>query len=98
MLINSYSYLPIYIDNKWKLVSDYGLFNYLNSKDDALYTLRESIKKARDNGLKLESPDYLVNEDFSIKKISLNSTLPVLVYSKEHPDRLVGILTSFDLI
>lgn len=98
MLINSYSYIPIFIDDKWQLISDYGLFNYLKNKKDELVTLRESIKTAKQNGLKLESPFGYVNEEQSVKRLTLDSTLPVLVHSKDDPKRLVGILTSFDLI
>ena len=98
MLLNSYSFIPIYIEDKWQLISDYCLYNYLKTKNNPDSALRESVSTACQNGLQLVEPTRIVNEKESIKEINLNTTIPVLVHRIEEKNNLVGILTSFDLI
>jgi len=97
MLIHSYSYIPIFINDNWQLISDYGLYKYLKAENQES-KLRENIQTAVGNGLELIQPARKVAETDSINSINPNSTTPVLVFSNQDEDRLLGIITSFDLI
>lgn len=98
MLINSYSYLPIYIDEEWKLISDYNLTEYLKgSKRGKEGETLESALGDGEKRLELESVDHLYPED-DISKIKMNSTKPILVVDKKYPKRLYGLFTAFDLL
>jgi hypothetical protein len=105
MLANSFSYLPVFIGNKWKLLSDYNVARFLRTvppeqtavareRKDRLATLvRDAI--AADPSIVEEAvtvnPDEQVNETIR----SINSK-PLLVVDNQN--NLVGILTSYDLL
>ena len=104
MLRNSFSFLPIKISDKWQILADFEIVNYLKpfkgttrSEIDAAFdnSLEDAIKSdGVANSLKVHdvkniSPKALVNH--------LPETLgmPLLVLQKE---TLVGIITPFDLL
>lgn len=98
MLINSYSYLPVYVNEEWKLVSDFNLAVYLrkskNRKESE--TLQQALNNENDK-LKLESVEYLKpNKDIS--DIKLKDTKPILVVDEDNPEKLYGLFTAFDLL
>ena len=77
--------------------NDYGLYKYLKGENQES-KLRENIQTAVGNGLELIQPQRKVAEKDSINSINPNSTTPVLVFSNHDEDRLLGTITSFDLI
>lgn len=107
MLKNSFSYLPILLEKdgqrNWHLLSDTNIVKYLKSRpeDERKKRLAKTVKEAlKDEDGKLEtentqccSPKTLVSEILDNFK-----GLPILITSKDHSDRLLGILTAFDLL
>lgn len=99
MLINSFSHIPVYYDNEWKLISDYYLNNFLRKfPGDYQKGLSLNVEYAINNDMKLEHPANIVDENSSIEGLNLTSTKPVLIISAVEQNRLVGLLTSFDLL
>lgn len=110
MLVNSFSYLPMKIDNEWKLISDYNLAVYLRGSKSQRslkegQILKDAVKEGNvENGvlkkLKLETAE-IVSPDEDISEKVLNSTKPILVVSDEKTgteNRLHGLFTGFDLL
>lgn len=98
MLINSYSYLPIYVDGEWMLISDYNLAVYLrkSKKRKESETLEQALNNEIDK-LKLESVEQL-KPDKDISDIKLNDTKPKLVVDEVNSEKLYGLFTAFDLL
>ncbi len=100
MLLNSFSYIPVYHNEEWKLISDYNLADYLASENKKSDKESESVGDAlekKDKGLETESAEK-VFPDEDISDLSLKSTKPVLVIDKHKEDRLYGLFTGFDLL
>jgi hypothetical protein len=107
MLVNSFSYLPVYADycgeKAWWLISDYALANYLreapsnNKRKKHLATHLSTALK--NNTIKLDKP-YMCGPDNSIDDIMQHvGSSPILVRSDaSDPSDLLGILTAFDLL
>jgi hypothetical protein len=98
MLINSYSYLPIYVDDKWMLISDYNLAVYLrkSKKRKESETLEQALNNETDK-LKLESVEQLKPYE-DISDIELKDTKPILVVDEANTEKLHGLFTAFDLL
>lgn len=98
MLTNSFSYLPVCVDGKWKIISDYAIASYLRSvnseerKERLAKRLSESVK---DDLEKAETCDENTDVSAILDKLRKNTGKPILVISDK---KLVGILTSFDLL
>jgi len=96
----------------WKLVADYEVARYLRNVDSKgnyrkhlATSLEDALKTdAKPNGIKLISTESLqsgqsVAEALEIIQKSANHPgLPILIFSEEDGDKLVGILTPFDLL
>jgi CBS domain-containing protein len=100
MLANSFTYLPVFSTKGppcWKLVSDYHIAVYLrthNRKD----RLAKTLEDAANEHLTLESAKTC-NPDMPINKVlEISEGKPVLVVDQQNPDRLLGIITPFDLL
>jgi CBS domain-containing protein len=99
MLINSFSYIPIFYDQNWVLISDYHLHSFLKDYGEKQEAgLRLNVKYAFQNGLEPEKPAQIVNENYEVRDLELTSTKPVLVLSNTFEKQLVGLVTSFDLL
>ena len=105
MLINSYSYIPVYYQGKWHLISDYNLARYLrdtNTKNEKKKRESETVEiacnqKNREKYLKLESAHtFYPEEEISVEEI--NSTKPILVVDRSDSKKLYGLFTGFDLL
>ncbi len=106
MLENSFSYLPVFISDKWRLISDMDIALYLKfvSNNSRKERLVKTIQEAKSDGLELHevSNEQLFHGNETIEK--LEKVLkkfrgqPILVASAESPETLVGILTAFDLL
>jgi len=101
MLLNSFSYIPVYHKEEWKLISDYNLAAYLTgNKSQKSEKERDSVKDALERGEKSlnTEPAEKVFPDDDISDLNLKSTKPVLVIDKHKEDRLYGLFTGFDLL
>lgn len=104
MLKNSFSYLPVKMDDgengTWLLVSDTALANFLGAirGKDRDHRLRKSLKEVSDSGeLTLDRPRCLA-PDFDAAKLKNSiSATPILVIEPTS-NELLGIVTAFDVI
>jgi CBS domain-containing protein len=101
MLVNSFTYLPVQSTESplnWLFVSDYLIAEYLRRDDRRKERLARTLKDAVEDGLVPEQastccPDTPISEVLGISKGK-----PVLVVEKGQSDRLLGIVTPFDLL
>jgi hypothetical protein len=104
MLANGFTYLPI-LDKlsdppNWKLLADYQIARYLQSKPKQKNTLlSKTIKEAViADELRLLPTKTCKQDQLIIELIPEYSHLPVLVMDSNDPNLLIGILTPFDLL
>lgn len=99
MLTNSFSALPIKVDDEWKLISDRSLVDFLRGASNAEKKRRLGASVAsvvRDGILAIENA-RTVAADTPIDEVKeILNNLPVLVL--DSAQNLVGILSSFDLL
>ncbi len=101
MLENSYTWIPLKTSDGWKVVSDHALVSYLREHQDALKT--QTVEQALSSTklstveLKLFGDKTEIGDSTLIKALAGG---PVLVCDGEelNADRIVGIVTSFDLL
>jgi predicted transcriptional regulator len=100
MLSNSFSFLPLFDKGEWKLISDLMLATALQGsnnqrKTTLALTLEEAFNNNRFRAERADTipPDTKISE--VITHLSQNRYAPVLVVED---DRLLGIVTSFDLM
>lgn len=104
MLTNSYSFLPIQDrDGVWKLLSDVSVVRYLRrapTAKDRNKLLGRKLRKALDDGDITLTECSRLSPDKSVDEIAkAMSHLPALIVEKdENKERLLGILTAFDLL
>jgi len=97
MLANSFTYLPVWSSTHWQLVSDYHVARYLR-QGDRKSKLAKTLEEAVNDGLILEQVSTCF-ADASINEVLEKSNgKPVLVIDREQTERLVGIVTPFDLL
>jgi hypothetical protein len=108
MLTNSYSFLPIFWDGKWMIVSDAQVAAFLRrgspTADERNRRLGMSLRDAHAKGLVFEKaiaerPETLID---SIAECPVNGVI-LVCNTYEKPDgalreRLVGIVTAFDIL
>jgi hypothetical protein len=109
MLANNFTYLPFWDERgyepKWRLISDYAVAKYLrsspskNGKDGRKERLANTVEGA------LTSPDFDLadtrcchSETTADEALESLAGPPVLIVDRDFPQRLVGILTPFDLL
>jgi len=105
MLVNSFSYLPVRIDEAgniaWRLVSDFNLARYLRSattSGDARKRLAQQLGRAVELGKVKLLPTKTLRPEDNIQEALLEAEgLPAVVPSPDGKD-LIGILTPFDLL
>ncbi len=97
MLANSFTYLPVWGSDHWLLISDYCLAQYLRS-GDRKSRLAETLHEARNSGLVLERASTCVIDTPISEVLEKSKGMPVLVVDNERVDRLLGIVTPFDLL
>ena len=101
MLLNSFSYLPVFKDKQWHLVSDFALTKYLKGTEGK--EKRTRLSRNLEDALKLEQigikaaktvyPECFINELLEGNW----EGLPLCVVS-ENSTEIIGILTPFDLL
>lgn len=101
MLTNSFTYLPVLSDKEglvhWQFVSDYCLAKYLR-KGDRKNCLAELLEETEKNQSILQSAKICYPDTSITEVLKISKGKPVLVIDKEHTDRLLGIITPFDLL
>ena len=99
MLAYSYSYLPFLDDGQWKLVSEAGVAKFLGRDYSERRTrLAKSLGQALEDGLRrIPAPTAFPGERIGEVFERLESS-PFVVVDREKPQRLVGILTAFDVL
>lgn len=100
MLAKSFTYLPVWRSPDWLLVSDYHVARYLREgregcrKAKLAMTLEEAGKKC----LHLEKASTCFADCPIDKVLEMSGGKPVLVVEEEQAERLLGIVTPFDLL
>ena len=94
MLTHSFSYLPVQIENEWKMLSDAELAKYLADKgpDGRKETIKEAIK----NGLNVKDAPEVKSIYCKEKALKKMKGQAAVVINKEK--ELLGIITPFDLL
>lgn len=101
MLENSFTWIPFLHDGTWKALSDHALIRFLNGNHDSLQkvTLKEVLSEQyhlRVHTLEIFPEDTPTNEMGLVEALAY---APVLVSSEnKSPERIVGIVTAFDLL
>ena len=95
MLTNSFSYLPIFVEGAWKMVSDHAVASYRANSAKPREALRQRIAVAARDALFLE-PAVVVGPETPVPEaIKVSRGKPVLIVEEEH---LIGIATPFDFL
>ena len=96
MLIHSFSYLPIKVKDKWKMLSDANLADYLAGQNsNELW--KQRVECARQKGLKVEPAKEVKQTDSKKCALDKMNGKAAIVTEGENKD-LVGIITPFDLL
>lgn len=104
MLTNSFSFLPIHDrDGVWQLLSDVAIVRYLRraeTKKDRSEMLGKQLRKAVDNDEITLTKCSCFSPGKNIDEIAKEMEhLPVLIVEKDgNKERLLGILTAFDIL
>lgn len=96
MLVNSFTYLPIFNSCHWFLISDYCLAKYLRSSRN--FRLAKPVREAIKEGLELEDAVTCFAHSPIDEVLKKSEGKPVLVIDGERAERLVGIVTPFDFL
>lgn len=98
MLANSFSYLPIYHNGKWKLISDLQISKYLQSSTSKTQRKKKLSSSFTDSGI-IPIDTEAVSALDNVKDILENwNGLPICVTLQNSDAEIVGILTPYDLL
>src|SRR2546425_10321270 len=101
MLANSFTYLPVLPAGEpsphWSLISDYRLAQYLR-EGDRKDRLAKTLKNAVSDVLVLEQVSTCYSDTPIREVLEISEGKPVLIVERDQPERLLGILTPFDLL
>jgi hypothetical protein len=100
MLLNSFSYLPIWHDKQWWLIADIAMAKYLRPDWPARSRLKKTLKQAAPDGLIFTSVET-VERGAAVTDLLGQKAPPGLwlVLDKSYPvDHLVGVLSPFELM
>jgi hypothetical protein len=99
MLTHSFSFLPVYIDEQWRLLSEIGLAKFLKGGTERKLTAMP-IGAAQANGLELRVAKVVKGEDDVLVLLNEQSVDEghTLWLVQEMPGRLCGVLSPFELM
>lgn len=100
MLLNSFSYLPIWHDKQWWLIADIAVAQNLRPHCPARHRLKTRLDQARRDGLGF-MPTNTVERGTAVTDLLSQPTPPGLwlVRDQSYPiDHLVGVLLPFELM
>ncbi|MCI0435000.1 MAG: CBS domain-containing protein [Gemmatimonadetes bacterium] len=100
MLLNSFSFLPVFeeMSKRWRVVSDAAIVKAIRPmkpNDRASLTLQQALDR---EVLALEKAPTCTPDTPVHTLLGKLDHLPVLVTARRQRDRLLGILTAFDLL
>jgi hypothetical protein len=104
MLTHAFSYLPIWNTDAWKLIPDYFIARLLRTEQTKLNGARSrclavSVSEAvRAGNLELIPAQSVIPETPIVEMLPLIGERPLLVIDRDHPNVLVGLLTSSDIL
>lgn len=97
MLLNSFSFLPIELGGQWQFLSDFEVARFVRGAANPKGALELSIEDAHVRyGLKLARAEIVVATSTVKQALHTSRGQPVLV--KDESDRIVGLVTPFDLL
>lgn len=100
MLTHSFSFLPVCIEQTWKLISEGAMARYLRSGGDWKILLSKTIEDAASNGLALHDA-HVINLDNDVNKLIMedqDTYAPRLWLVKDETNRICGVLSPFELM
>lgn len=102
MLENSFSHIPLYIDNNWYLIPDSSIAKYLRdsiSENDRKERLKKSVHSAQTDLVSSTTKAVYHLSDTPLKEV-LPDILkgPVLIQQPGEESKLIGIITAFDIL
>lgn len=106
MLMYSFSFLPVLIEESWWLISELGLAKYLGTNgDEKKVRLGQTIDSAKAAGLQmvmikdvdLLRADMFIDAVLQRSQVQ-NSPMLWLVVDDAHPQHLAGVLSPFELM
>ncbi|WP_152602617.1 CBS domain-containing protein [Alcaligenes faecalis] len=103
MLENSYSFLPVYHEEKWHLISEMAVAKYLFGKSSAekkeclFKCIGDAIKDEGKNSLKLIDAKVVSLDDQVISVLSQEER-PHSLWIVAEKDNLIGVLSPFELM
>ena len=107
MLTHSFSFLPVFLNNEWKLISELSIAKFLPlslTRSQRELRLAKSIDKAQAEGLDLISTSpVLADSDVTTLLRNHDPKEPAIwlvadTYDIEKRDSLQGVLTPFELM
>lgn len=97
MLMHSFSFLPVFLDDKWRLVSELSMARYLHRNLDRRKALATRIDDAVAAGLELMDAE-VVQATTKVDDLLKPGSLPALWLVLECKDKLCGVLSPFELM
>ncbi|MCZ8158841.1 MAG: hypothetical protein O9256_03015 [Rhizobiaceae bacterium] len=100
MLTHSFSFLPVYIRDEWRLISELGLARFLRGNGDWKQLMAFSIQTAEQYGLQLK-PARVVHANAAVADLLAAVDAEdgmALWLVEERPGRLCGVLSPFELM
>lgn len=100
MLNNSYSWIPIFNKGEWYLISDYSVARILKSNSSNRECIDSKVEDLWEE-LRPIKATYIDQEtEIDIETLDCTPAKgPILVFEPNgYPDRLVGLITAFDLL
>lgn len=102
MLLHSYSFLPIFHEGSWKLLSELAVVGFLHqlSREDKAKALAKPIGIAVSEGLILLAAEKVLPTDKVSELVSrsIAQPTPTLWLVVKDQDRLIGVLSPFELM
>lgn len=99
MLVNSFTYLPILINDAWRLLSDRSIARYLRSDESRRNErLAKTVADAVRDGFVTEEAQVSRSDTPISEIVDSFDGKPILVSKHDDSLIIVGILTAFDLL
>lgn len=98
MLMNSFSYIPIFYLESWQFISDTSIAKYLAKDREArvAHTVKNAVKNQEGSEPLEIDPADIISQDLTISEaVSKMTNRPLLVIENE---RLLGIIAAYDLL
>jgi len=98
MLANSYSYLPVELEETWAIVSDKAIAQFLGGKREDERWKKKFFTTLKESGIELPEAKVL-HENETLEEASKSLSLsPVLLVTRKGSPDVLGMLTAFDLL